>query len=304
MVRHDRIFPQAFGQMAGGAFRQAASIDEDQGGVVLFHQGRQAPINLFPHLVGHDRAQGRLGDRQAHVPLPLVAAVDNPAGPLVAQKPGHRLDRLLGCGKANAHRRASAQRVQARQRQQQMSPALGPGHGVNLIDDDAAHAGQHGPSGLGGEQDEQGFRRGDQDVRRSAAHLIPLAGRGIAGAHRCGQRLVENAGGLQLLRDSRQRRLQVIVNIGGQGLQRGNVKYLDAGAEGAANRAPHQLIDAGQKGGQCLAGARGRGDQHVLAGLDRRPGLLLGRRRCAETRLEPSRHRRVKGLCRRVACHY
>jgi hypothetical protein len=47
------------------------------------------------------------------------------------------------------------------------------------------------------------------------------------------------------------------------------------------------LVDTPQKGGQGFAGTGWRQDQGVLAALDGRPTLRLGRRRRAEGRLKP-----------------
>ena len=57
---------------------------------------------------------------------------------------------------------------------------------------------------------------------------------------------------------------------------------------------PHEIVDRRQKGRERLARSRGRGDEGVAAGLDRRPrfGLRGGRR--SETVSEPIRDRRVE----------
>ena len=80
-------------------------------------------------------------------------------------------------------RRFAAQRRETLERQRQVGAALVRGESVDLVDDHGPRGGEHPAPGLGAEQDVEGLRRGDDDVRRRAAHALALAGRRVAGAH-------------------------------------------------------------------------------------------------------------------------
>jgi hypothetical protein len=77
----------------------------------------------------------------------------------------------------------AAQRVEPLERQREVGAALGTRHRVDLVHDDRLHAAQRLP-GLRGEQQEQRFRGGDEDVGRSRRDLAPLLRRGVPGPHR------------------------------------------------------------------------------------------------------------------------
>jgi hypothetical protein len=84
-------------------------------------------------------------------------------------------------GRAPALRHAQV--LQPLQRQCQVAAALARGNGVDLVDDHAAHGGQHPAARRRAEQHVQRLRRGHQDVRRPAQALLALALRRVAGAH-------------------------------------------------------------------------------------------------------------------------
>ena len=78
----------------------------------------------------------------------------------------------------------------------------------------------------GGQQDEERFRRGDQDVRRLLAHLLALPRGRVAGAHGGADGRERDA----LVRGQRgdlgQRRLQILVDVVAQRLERRDVDDL------------------------------------------------------------------------------
>ena len=96
--------------------------------------------------------------------------------------------RCGGCGEAGDHaagREAvfpADQGVEALEREDEVGAALVVGHGVNLVDDDGADAREIGAGFLRGEQDEEGLRRRDEDVRRLLEHGAALGGKRVAGA--------------------------------------------------------------------------------------------------------------------------
>jgi hypothetical protein len=120
-------------------------------------------------------------------------------------------------------------------------------------------------------------------------HRLPLRLRGVAGAHR-GADLGDAGQRPQL----GQRLEQVLAHVVGQRLQGRDVEHLRRFGQGVA-LADHR-IQAGEKGRERLARARGGGDERVLAALDARPAeeLRLGGR--AEAGLEPVRDRRVEAF--------
>src|SRR5262249_42946599 len=90
------------------------------------------------------------------------------------------------------------------------------------------------------------------------------------------------------LGDALEGHLEVAVNVVVQRLQRRDVE--DAHPTAGLLLAP-QPVEAGQEGGQRLAGAGRRQDEGVLSGGDGRPALALGGRRLAQRTAEPLTHR-------------
>ena len=71
--------------------------------------------------------------------------------------------------------------AQALQAQREMAAPLGRRHGVDLVDDQPAH-GREDAAGGAGEDEEQRFGRGDEDVGRVTLHRAPDVGGRVAGA--------------------------------------------------------------------------------------------------------------------------
>ncbi len=113
---------------------------------------------------------GHVLDRHHDAQLDLLGAGRGGDGhrPGAAQERGHVLGRADRGRQADPLGRAAVrgQRVQPFQGQGQVRAALVPGQRVHLVHDDRVHPAQRVPR-LGGEQQEQRFGRGDQDVRRA-----------------------------------------------------------------------------------------------------------------------------------------
>ena len=93
------------------------------------------------------------------------------------------LDRLLRRREADAQQPVAAERRQPLEREREVRAALVRRERVDLVDDHGARGREHRAAGLRAEQDVERLRRGDEDVRRRAAHALALARRRVAGAH-------------------------------------------------------------------------------------------------------------------------
>ena len=175
----------------------------------------------------------------------------------------------------------------------QVDAPLAADHGVDLVEDHALQPGEQAAPAPGGEQQVEGLRGGDQDLRRLPQHApavlrrrVPRAGEGADG----GEGL---AGGPEALAQLLQRPQEVALDVVVERLQGGDVE--DAG--GALRPvAADQPVEGPQEGGQGLAGAGGRGDQQVLAGGDARPGGGLHVGGGADALGEPPAHEGMEQL--------
>jgi hypothetical protein len=308
-------------EAGGQALGQAPGVDEDECRAVGLHQLQQARVDGGPDGPAGRRSRGiacgglaldhlaqlaHVVDRHHDLDVELLAypGVDDgdgaraAAGPRViaaAQEAGHHVERPLGGGQADALRRRLALLRQAFEGQGHVGAPLGGDQRVDLVDDDRLDPPERLP-GLGGEHEVERLGRGDEDVRRGAQHLAAHVGGRVARAQPHAGLSERLAQALGRGPDARDGRPQVLVDIDGQGAERGDVH--DTGALGRPCRplAPHQAVDAPQESGQGLARACRSQDQRVVALGDGGPALALRRRGCGEARLEPGLHgRREQG---------
>ena len=208
--------------------------------------------------------------------------------------------RCAGPRAASGPDRGHPQRVQALQRDRQVRAALVAGQRVHLVHDDRLHAPERLPR-LGGEQQEQRFRRGDQHVGRLAGQLPALVGGGVTGPHRDVDVRLGQAQIAGRVPDTGQRGAQVPLDVGGQRLERGDVQDPAPPLRVGGRRRRRQPVQRPQEGRERLAGAGGRDDQRVVALADGRPGLRLCLRRLREDAREPGAGRGGEALQRRAA---
>ncbi|MCY1429703.1 hypothetical protein D9M71_456300 [compost metagenome] len=198
------------------------------------------------------------------------------------QETRYCFDGLLRGRQADAQQRFGAECLQAFKAQGQMAAALAGGHGMDFVDDHRLCRTEHLPTGVGTEQHVQGFRCGHQNVRRRLAHRRAVFLRCIAGAHGGADLQFGQAHHAQLLGNAGQRVLQVDLDVVGQCLEGRDVDHQGCVGQafGAFQAAVHQVVDDGEKRGEGLAGAGGRGDQGRAALADQwpRPGLGGGDR--------------------------
>ena len=287
VVRGDLLLSQQGAQGVAHALREAARVDEDQGGAVIQDQLRQALVQLVPHLVRHHRLQRRSGHLQRHVHGAAMPAVDDAAGRRLpgrrrfAAHPGQegsgRSDGALRSRQADAGDRRFGEGIQALQAQRQMRAALGAQNGVDLVDDHRAGGGQQTAPAGAGEQQIERFRGSHHDVRRALGHGGAGGRRRVAGAQ-AGADFRGAAGrSPQALPDPLQRGLQIALDVVAERLEGRNVDHPGCVRQGAGGGLPHQVVDGAQERRQRLAGAGGRRDQGVAARLDGGPRGALRR---------------------------
>ena len=192
VMRGHRVFAETVAQMARQPLGQPAGVHEDQRRPVFPHELGEAVVVFLPDLAGHHRFERRLGQLDREIERAPVAFVDDgavgggavAAGGLAAdQERRDGFDRRLRRRQADPQQRGFGHLLQAFERQRQVRAAAGANHGVNLVDDHRPRGSQHGPAALGGQQQEQRFRRRDQNVRRRPQHRGALGLRGVAGPH-------------------------------------------------------------------------------------------------------------------------
>src|SRR5439155_4755251 len=146
---------------------------------------------------------------------------------------------------------------------------------VNLIHNQRADRGQQLAARLRSEQQVKRFRRGDENVRRSPRNRLPLCRRRVPGAHLRPHFNVAAFLRPQRGANSRQRFLEVLVNVVAQRLQRRHIEDPCLVRQRSRQSFTKQRVQRGQKSRQRFARTRRRGDQRVAARLDRRPAAFL-----------------------------
>ena len=142
----DLLFAETLGEVEGGAFGEAACVDEDQGGPVLRHKLGEAVVHVAPLLAGGDGLKIGRRDIDRKFEVALVAGVDDRAVGLAIdvdtvgadEEPGGVVERLDGGGEADARRALLADVVEPRKSEREMAAALVADESVDLVDDDGA----------------------------------------------------------------------------------------------------------------------------------------------------------------------
>ena len=246
---------------------QAAGVGEHDGRAVGPDQLDQPLVDVGPDRGPVGQARGRPGrrvvggladgrhvlDRDDHRQVEglLRGRGDHRDRPGAAQEAGHLVQRPDGGRQADAAGRPLQQLVQALQAEGQVGPALGRHHRVDLVDDHRVDRCQ-GLASLGGEQQEQRLGGGDEDVGRVGREAAADVGRGVAGAHPdgdLGQGRVQAGGGRP---QPGQRGPEIALDVGGKGLERGDVQDPEALALGdRPGRRPGGRWPTGTRPGSC-----------------------------------------------------
>ena len=173
-----------------------------------------------------------------------------------------------------------------------MAAALAAGDGVDFVDDDAAHATQHGAPAVGAEQHIQRFGRGDEDVRVALVHRLAFLGAAVAAAHGRADAMPGQAHAGQFARYAFERCLEVEADIVGQRFQRRHVQHAGGVRQRAAvfHGDTDQFVDRRQESGEGLArSGRCRAGTarpaHRRAGIGDQGTALIGvlKSRCADS---------------------
>src|SRR5690606_8672001 len=211
-----------------------------------------------------------IDDAESPGALPLVgdvARADEEARDLV--------ERFLRGREADALHLSPGEGVEALEREREVRPALVADERVDLVDDHGADRREHRAAALGGEQDVERLGRGDEDVGRALEDGGALPRRRVAGTHGRADLEIAEPALAEGARDLGDRRLEVLVDVAAQGLERGHVEHGQLVSELAVEAATHQIVDRGEKRGERLARARGSGDEDVTAVLDVGPSRML-----------------------------
>ena len=183
--------------------------------------------------------------------------------------------------------RRGAERLQPLQGEGEVCPPFVARDGMDLVDDDRPRPRERVPPRLARQQDVERLGGGDEDVGRLPGHRLTGGGRGVARAHHrpnCDRRLAQ---ALRPLRDPAKGRLEVALDVVGEGLEGRHVDDPDRVVEASAPRLLGKLVDDREERGEGLAGAGGGGDEGVSAGPHLGPRLRLAGGGGGELGLEP-----------------
>jgi hypothetical protein len=247
------VGPEALLEGVGDPLDQPAGVDEHQGGVMLGHQIGDPVVDAAEQLVRGHRAELVVGHLDGDVELAGPSGVGDvrqrTAG--ADQHAGDPLDGALGGAEPDPDRRLAAgrhhQALEPLEREGQVGAALVARHRVDLVDNDRAGAGQRCPALLRGEEDVERLGRGDQDVRRPARHLAALGHRRVAGPDRDPDGRHRQPLACRYHPELLERHLEVALDVVGQCLERRDVDHLDGVRQRAGERAPEEVVRAGQK---------------------------------------------------------
>src|SRR5207253_8808577 len=175
-----------------------------------------------------------------------------------------------------------------------MRAALAGDERVNLVDDDRIYSRQPLPR-VRRQEEEQRLGRGDENVGGLAAESRTLERGSIARADGDLRNRDADARLARQIRDSRERRAEVALDVNRQRLQRRYVEHA-APLLGRGRGLEQQPVQAPEERCQRLPAAGRRKDERGVAARDGGPPELLRTRRRLERAGEPLPDRRAKQL--------
>ena len=175
-----------------------------------------------------------------------------------------------------------------------MRATLARRHGMDLVDDHCAGGLQHGAPRVRAEEDVERLGCGHHDMRREFSGALTLGLGCVPGAHPGAGRDIRQALCTKRLPDADERNVEIAVNVVRERFKRRDIDDLRLVLKPVFEPLAHEPIDGTEEGGERLAGAGRRGNQHVAASLDRGPGVGLCRRGRGEALVEPRANRGVE----------
>ena len=185
-----------------------------------------------PGVVGDGVTHGRKRFHHFQIHVGVRFGSDDAYRPRAAKETCGFGRRFHSGGKPDALDRPAGKAFQSFQAQRQVRATFGARDGVHFIHDNGINGGKY-PSRLGGEQQEQRFWRGYEDIRRMADDSAPFLRRGVAASYAHADFRRWQSHRLALSGDAGQWRLEVLGHIHAQSLQWRNIQDLDA-ADGFA----------------------------------------------------------------------
>ena len=125
-------------------------------------------------------------------------------------------------------------------------------------------------------------------------HLLALRHRRVTGADQYTEFRHQEPGRQRCATDFSQWLLEVFLYVVAERFQRRDVEHLRMVIEFTRKGLFEEVIDAGEKGGERLAGAGRRSNENISPRLNSRPSLRLDIGRVADCRIKPFGNERVK----------
>ena len=292
----DGIFPQAFPKMVRHALRHTARIDKNQRGAMLGGQPSEAIVDFVPHFVGGHGAKLAAGDFHGQIEFTPMADLHDVRRRLLraGEKIGHEFDGFLRRGETDARQPLARQMVEAFERQRQVRAALVVRDRVDFVHDDRFDGPQDFAASCSSQQNVQGFRRSDQNVRRMPQHGAAFVRERVSGAHGRANFRHQHTALAGEFEDFAEWNFQVFLNVVAQRLERRHVENFRAVKQSSDKRFAHQAINTDQKGCQRLARTGRCRNQRGFAGEDMRPTLELRLSGRAKTADKPVADKRMR----------
>ncbi len=228
-------------EIGSNLFRSGPVVHKDKRGFMLpdipvdgLTDGRpdtsffQHPIIMDRH--NHLQIHFFLSVRRHHGNRPVFPAILLPHAP--SQEPGSCFQGANGGRQADPDEIPACKMPQTLQGKSQMDAPFIVQQGMDLVHNDITDALQNTPGLFRSQQKVQGFRCGDQDMRRPAQHFLTIPGWCVPCAHSLGNGRKGNFAVCAFLFNPFQRQLQIAVNVIVQSLQRRDVKHIGPVPEG------------------------------------------------------------------------
>ena len=276
--------------MVRHAFGHSARVHKHECGPVRLDQLREAMIDFLPNFIRHHRLKWRLRKFNRHIQFAAMTDVDDFTIRIASlvhrmrsnQKTRYFFNRFLRRGQTDSLKLSCGggfrQRGQTLHAQGKMSAASVIHHSMYLVQNERSGRAQYAPARFGSEQEIQRFRRGHENVRRFFDQRPALRGSCIASANFCAHIDVVAFGFTQQCANSSERFLQVFPDIVAQGFEGRDVNDLRFIGQINLRAFSEQHIQRSKKRSQRFTGTGRRRNQHVPAGLNRRPAQLRFRR--------------------------